>query len=437
MLRSEGTLQNLNLGRRRGAVMSTRVVVTGLGAVSPVGLDVSSTWEALVAGVSGVGPITLFDPAGQDTQFAAEVKGFDPTLVMDRKEARRSDRFVQFAVAASREAVENAGLIITAGNRDEIGVIIGSGIGGITTLSEQFDVLRQKGPARISPFLVPMMIGNMASGQVSISVGARGPNVCTVSACSSGADALGYAFDIIRRGDAQAMIAGGAEAAITPIGVAGFASARTLSTRNDDPDHASRPFDAERDGFVLGEGAGVLVLESIELAQRRGAHVLAELCSYGFTADAHHITQPAEGGEGGARAMRMALRRAELCPEDIDYINAHGTSTPLNDRSETLAIKAVFGEHAYRMPISSIKSMVGHLLGAAGALEACAAVLTIQNGIVPPTINYQTPDPECDLDYTPNTARRMPVSTVLSNSFGFGGHNSTLILRAYRDGEAD
>jgi 3-oxoacyl-[acyl-carrier-protein] synthase II len=414
--------------------MSTRVVVTGLGAVSPVGLDANSTWESLIAGMSGVGPITLFDPEGQDTTFAAEVKGFDPTVAMERKEARRSDRFVQFAVAASREALDSSGLVITTHNRDEIGVIIGSGIGGISTLSEQFDVLRRKGPARVSPFLVPMMIGNMASGQVSISIGARGPNVCTMSACSSGADAIGYAYDVIRRGDAVAMIAGGAEAAVTPIGVAGFASARTLSTRNDDPEHASRPFDAERDGFVLGEGAGVLVLESLDHARARGAQILAELCSYGFTADAHHITQPAEGGEGGARAMRVALRRASLCAEEIDCINAHGTSTPLNDRSETLAIKAVFGEHAYRVPISSIKSMVGHLLGAAGALEACVAVQTIRSGIIPPTINYATPDPECDLDYTPNTARRVPVNTVLSNSFGFGGHNSTLIFRAQREG---
>lgn len=413
--------------------MSIRVVVTGLGAVTPVGLGAESTWKALVAGANGVGPITLFDSAGQDITFAAEVKGFDPTVVMERKEARRSDRFVQFAVAAGREALGHSGLIIDSDNRDQIGVIVGSGIGGIATLSEQLMVLLEKGPSRVSPFLVPMMISDMASGQLSISVGARGPNVCTVSACSSGADAIGYAYDIIRRGDAVAMLAGGAEAAITPIGVAGFASCRALSTRNDDPEHASRPFDADRDGFVLGEGASVLVLESLDFAKARGAAILAELSGYGFTADAYHITQPAEGGEGGARAMRMALRRAELCADQIDYINAHGTSTPINDRSETLAIKAVFGEHAYQTPISSIKSMVGHLLGAAGALEACVSVQAIQHGIIPPTINYQTPDPDCDLDCTPNAARHVRVKTVLSNSFGFGGHNSTLIFQEYLD----
>ena len=348
---------------------------------------------------------------------------------MDRKEVRRTDRFVQFAMVAAREALLSSGLEIGLQNRDEIGVIIGSGIGGIGTLSEQIQVLREKGPRRVSPFLVPMMIADMASGQVSIALGARGPNVCTVSACASGADAIGYAYDLIRRGEAVAMITGGAEAAITPIGVAGFASARALSTRNDDPARASRPFDADRDGFVLGEGSGILVLESLEHAQARGATILAELCGYGMTADAHHITQPAEGGEGGARAMRMALRQAGLCAADIDYLNAHGTSTPMNDKFETEAIKAVFGEHAYQMPISSIKSMVGHLLGAAGALEACVCVQAIRDGMIPPTINYATPDPDCDLDYTPNAARRVSVKAVLSNSFGFGGHNSALLFR--------
>ncbi|HTE84806.1 MAG TPA: beta-ketoacyl-ACP synthase II, partial [Dehalococcoidia bacterium] len=356
---------------------------------------------------------------------------FDPTVAMDRKEARRNDRFVQFAVAAAREAVEHAGLGINAGNSDQIGVIIGSGIGGIGTLSEQLEVLREKGPRRVSPFLVPMMISDMASGQVSIVLGARGPNVCTVSACSSGADAVGYSFEVIRRGDAIAMIAGGAEAAVTPIGVAGFASARALSTRNDDPGGASRPFDAGRDGFVLGEGSAILVLESLDHALARGAPILAELAGYGMTADAHHITQPAEGGEGGVRAMRHALSQAGVCAEEVDYVNAHGTSTPMNDKFETQAIKTVFGEHAYEMPISSIKSMVGHLLGAAGALEACVCVQTIQSGIIPPTINFTTADPECDLDYTPNTARQIPVKTVLSNSFGFGGHNSSLLFVEY------
>jgi len=409
--------------------MPNRVVVTGMGAVSPVGLDAQSTWESLLAGRSGIGAITLFDAADQEVRIAAEVKEFDPGLAMDRKEVRRTDRFVQFAMVAAREALLSSGLEIGLQNRDEIGVIIGSGIGGIGTLSEQIQVLREKGPRRVSPFLVPMMIADMASGQVSIALGARGPNVCTVSACASGADAIGYAYDLIRRGEAVAMITGGAEAAITPIGVAGFASARALSTRNDDPARASRPFDADRDGFVLGEGSGILVLESLEHAQARGATILAELCGYGMTADAHHITQPAEGGEGGARAMRMALRQAGLCAEDIDYLNAHGTSTPMNDKFETEAIKAVFGEHAYQMPISSIKSMVGHLLGAAGALEACACVQAIRDGIIPPTINYATPDPDCDLDYTPNAARRVSVKAVLSNSFGFGGHNSALLFR--------
>jgi len=411
--------------------MPNRVVVTGIGAVSPVGLDAASTWEALIAGRSGVARITLFDPSEQDVTIAGEVKDFDPTVAMDRKEARRNDRFVQFAVAAAREAVEHAGLGINAGNSDQIGVIIGSGIGGIGTLSEQLEVLREKGPRRVSPFLVPMMISDMASGQVSIVLGARGPNVCTVSACSSGADAVGYSFEVIRRGDAIAMIAGGAEAAVTPIGVAGFASARALSTRNDDPGGASRPFDAGRDGFVLGEGSAILVLESLDHALARGAPILAELAGYGMTADAHHITQPAEGGEGGVRAMRHALSQAGVCAEEVDYVNAHGTSTPMNDKFETQAIKTVFGEHAYEMPISSIKSMVGHLLGAAGALEACVCVQTIQSGIIPPTINFTTADPECDLDYTPNTARQIPVKTVLSNSFGFGGHNSSLLFVEY------
>jgi 3-oxoacyl-[acyl-carrier-protein] synthase II len=416
--------------------MPKRVVITGLGAVSPVGLDVASTWDALIAGKSGVNHISLFNPSDQEVRIAAEVKDFDPTVAMDRKEVRRNDRFVQFAVVAAHEALRNSGLIVESGNSEMVGVIIGSGIGGLATLSEQLQVLAEKGPRRVSPFLVPMMISDMASGQVSIALGARGPNVCTVSACSSGADAIGYAFEVIRRGDADAMITGGAEAAITPIGVAGFASARALSTRNDDPGSASRPFDADRDGFVLGEGSAILVLEELEHAKARGAAIMAELCGYGMTADAYHITQPAEGGEGGARAMKRAMGQAGVLPEEIDYLNAHGTSTPMNDKFETQAIKSVFGEHAYSTPISSIKSMVGHLLGAAGALEACVAVLTIQNGIIPPTVNYTTPDPECDLDYTPNLARRAEVRTVLSNSFGFGGHNSALLFRRFAESPA-
>lgn len=413
--------------------MPHRVVITGLGAVTPVGCDAPSTWRALIGGVSGVGRISLFDPAGHDVTIAAEVKGFDPSVAMDRKEVRHTDRFVQFALVAAQEAVAQARLAIDAENRDAVGVIIGSGIGGLSTLSEQLGVLAQRGPRRVSPFVVPMMLADMASGRVSIALGARGPNPSVVSACSSGADAIGYAAEILRRGDCVAMLAGGAEAPITPIGVAGFASEHVLSMRNDDPAGASRPFDADRDGFVIGEGAAMLVVESLEHARGRGAPILAELCGYGMAADAHHITQPAEGGEGGARAMRLALRQAGIGPEEVDYLNAHGTSTPMNDRFETMAIKAVFGKHAYRLPISSTKSMVGHLLGAGGALEACVCVQAIQHGVIPPTINYCTPDPDCDLDYTPNTARTLGVSTVLSNSFGFGGHNSALLFRRFRE----
>ena len=410
-----------------------RVVVTGLGVVSPAGLTAPETWEALVRGQSGIGPITLFDPAGQDVTFAAEVKEFEPGRFMDRKEARRTDRVVQLAVAATHEALEMSGLGITEENADEIGVVIGSGIGGIMTLSENFSTLHTKGPGRVSPFLAAMMLPDMPSGYVSIHFGARGPNYCTVSACSTGADAIGNAYEILRRGDAKMMIAGGAEAPITPIGIAAFAAARALSTRNDDPPRASRPFDRDRDGFVMGEGAGVLVLESLESARERGAPILAELIGYGNAADAHHITQPAEGGEGAVRAMRLALRRAGVRPEDIDYVNAHGTSTPMNDRFETQSLKTVFGEAVYEVPISSTKSMIGHLLGAAGAVEAAFCVQAIRHGVIPPTINYDNPDPECDLDYVPNEAREAPVRVALTNSFGFGGHNATLIFRAYEE----
>jgi 3-oxoacyl-[acyl-carrier-protein] synthase II len=408
--------------------MENQVVVTGIGMVTPVGLNTESTWDAIVAGKSGIGPITLFDPSDMETKIAAEVKGFDPTEWMDRKEARRTDRFVQFAVAASKQAVADAGLDPATWDAEEVGVIIGSGIGGLTTLSEQFKVLHEKGPDRISPFLIPMMIADMASGQVSITLGAKGPNYCVISACSSGADAIGAAFETIRRGDARVMLAGGAEASITPIGVAAFNAARALSTNNAACERASCPFDARRDGFIMGEGAAVLILESADHARARGARVLAELLSYGATADAHHITQPAEGGEGGARAMRKALRYARLKPEDVGYINAHGTSTPLNDRSETMGIKSVFGKAAYRVPVSSTKSMIGHLIGAAGAVEAAFCVLAIDQGIIPATINYAEPDPDCDLDYVPNEARRRRVDVALTNSFGFGGHNSCLIF---------
>ncbi len=412
--------------------MEHRVVVTGVGAVTPLGPDAERTWEGMTAGRSGVGPVTLFETADLEVRFGAEVRDFDPEPIVGRKEVRRTDRFVQFAIVAAAEAVENARLEVTAEVAPDVGVFIGSGIGGISTLQDQIEVMLTRGPSKVSPFLVTMMEPDMASGQVSIRFGLKGPNYATVSACSSGADAIGSAYETIRRGDALAMLAGGAEAGITRIGLAGFAAARALSERNDDPTHASRPFDKDRDGFVMGEGAGILVLEELEFARARGASILAEVIGYGATADAFHITQPAEHGEGAGRAMARAIQKAQIDPGDIDYINAHGTSTQFNDRLETEAIKTAMGEHAYRVAISSTKSMTGHLLGAAGAVEAIASVLTIRDGIVPPTINYRTPDPDCDLDYTPNEARRSAITTVMSNSFGFGGHNSALIFRRYK-----
>jgi len=411
--------------------MGHRVVITGIGIISPLGLDTESTWQAILRGESGVDYITAFDPSPFETRFAAEVRGFDPLNYMDRKDARRTDRFTQFAIAAARESLRNAGLDLSKTDPNQVGIIIGSGIGGIITLSEQFKVLFERGPGRVSPFLVPMMIVDMAGGYLSILLGARGPNFCTVSACASGGDAIGNAYEILRRGDAQVMLAGGAEAPVCPIALAAFNAARAMSTRNEDPKRASRPFDRDRDGFVLGEGAAVLVLETLEHARGRGAPILAEIVGYGLTADAYHITQPAEDGEGGARAMAMALRKAGLAPTEVDYINAHGTSTPLNDRTETQAIKAVFGEHAYRLAVSSTKSMTGHLLGAAGAIEAAFCVLAIRDQVLPPTINLENPDPECDLDYVPNQARPARVRVAMSNAFGFGGHNSCLVIRAF------
>ncbi len=407
-------------------------MITGIGTISPLGLDVPSTWDGLLNGRSGMDHITAFETEGFETTFAAEVKGFEPGNYLDRKEARRMDRFVHFAIAATKEAMADAHFAITDDNATEVGVIIGSGIGGIITLSEQMQVLAQKGPGRISPFLIPMMIGNMAAGQTSIVTGAKGPNFATVSACSSGADAVGQAFETIRRGDARVMLTGGAEAPICPIGVSAFNAARALSTRNGAPQRASRPFDAQRDGFVMGEGACVLVLEDLEHAQARGATIIAEMASYAATADAYHITQPAENGEGGARAMAAALKKAGLQPGAVDYINAHGTSTPMNDKFETLAIKGVLGDHARRVAVSSTKSMVGHLLGAAGAFEAAVCALAIRDGMIPPTINYEHPDPDCDLDYVPNEARRVPVRVAMSNSFGFGGHNSCVVFKRYQ-----
>ena len=409
---------------------NNRVAITGVGVVSPVGLDAPTTWKNLLDGRSGVDRITAFDTDGFDVTVAAEVKGFEPTDYVNRKQARRMDRFVQLAAAATLEAVDSSQIKIGPANRERVGVMIASGIGGIITLSDQIGVLDSRGPSRVSPFLVPMMLPDMASGQVSMLLGAKGPNYSTVSACSSAADTLGQAFEAIRRGDADAVLAGGAEAAICPIGVAGFDACQALSKRNDDPQKASRPFDAERDGFVLGEGAAVLVLESMDAAISRGATLLAEIVGYGATADAYHITQPAPEGEGAARAMVMALKGASLNPDEIDYINAHGTSTPLNDKFETMAMKSVFEEQAYKIPISSTKSMTGHLLGASGALEAAVCVMSIVESAIHPTTNQEFPDPECDLDYTPHARRNGKIRTAMSNSFGFGGHNSSLVFQA-------
>ena len=413
--------------------MKNRVVVTGIGIVSPLGLDRQSTWHNLVAGKSGVAPITSFDTEGYRTTIAAEVKGFDAAAFVGRKEARRMDRFVQLGAVAALEAVEHAGLKVTADNCTRVSVMIASGIGGIITLSEQVGVLGSRGPSRISPFLVPMMLPDMASGQVSIMLGAKGPNYSTVSACSSGADSIGQALEVLQEGDADVVLAGGAEAAICPIGVAGFNACQALSTRNDDPKGASRPFDAERDGFVMGEGAAVIVMETLQSAVERGATPLVEIVGYGSTADANHITQPAPEGEGASRAMKIAIKKAGLQPDEIGYVNAHGTSTPLNDKYETMAMKGVFDEEVYSVPISSTKSMTGHLLGASGALEAAITTLAISEETIPPTINLKNADPECDLDYTPNIARHGRINAALSNSFGFGGHNASLAFQRYEE----
>ena len=409
--------------------MSERVFVTGYGAVTPVGLTSKNTWDNLCEGVSGVDHITTFDTEGYETTFAAEVTDFDPDQYVGRKQARRMDRFVQLAAASSLEALEHSGIQVTPSNSNRISVMISSGIGGIITLSSQIGVLDNRGPSRVSPFLVPMMLPDMASGQVSILIGAKGANYSTVSACASGTDSIGMAFEAIRRGDADVVIAGAAEAAICPVGIAGFNSCQALSKRNDDPRTASRPFDTGRDGFVLGEGAGVLIVENQSSMEKRGGTPIAELVGYGSTADAYHITQPGPEGEGGARAMNMALSQAEMQPEEVDYINAHGTSTPLNDKFETMAMKTVFGEYAYQVNISSTKSMTGHLLGASGALEAVVSVMAIENDTIPPTINLEQPDPECDLNYTPNKKLAKRINTSMNNSFGFGGHNASLIFQ--------
>ncbi len=411
--------------------MSKRVVVTGMGCISPVGNNVKDTWESILAGKSGAAMITHFDASKHKTRFAAEVKGFDPVALFSTREARKMDRFTQFAAAVALEALEQAGLKIDESNRDRVGVVIGTAIGGIGTLLEQADVLRERGPERVSPFLVPMMIPDSAPGVLAIRFGARGPNMALATACASGNNAIGEALEMIRRGAADVMITGATEAALVPVAMAGMNVMTALSTRNDDPQTASRPFDKNRDGFLMGEGAGMLILESLEHAQARGATIIGELSGYGTTDDAHHISAPAENGAGAAMAMKLALQNANLETTDIGYINAHGTSTPLNDKSETAAIKTVFGEQAYSIPVSSTKSMTGHLLGASGAIEAVFCILAIRDEILPPTINYQTPDPECDLDYVPNEPRKASPKHVMSNSFGFGGHNATLIFSRF------
>jgi 3-oxoacyl-[acyl-carrier-protein] synthase II len=408
-----------------------RVVVTGIGVISPVGLTVSETWEAIISGKSGIDYISHFDPTPFETKFAAEVKGFDPRAYVSRREAHRMDRFTQLAVAASLQAVETARLTIDDSNAEETGVFIGNSVCGLLEVSEQLRILSEAGPRRISPILAPTMTGDAPPVQISLLLGAKGPNYSLSSACSSSSDSIGHAYETIRYGEAKVVIAGGTEAPVIPICVAAFNAARALSTRNDKPQNACRPFDAKRDGFVLGEGAAVLVLEDLSYALERGAPILAEIIGYSATSDAFHITQPSPDGVGATKALSIALKRAGISPHEVDYINAHGTATQLNDKVETYAIKSVFGEHAYRIPTSASKSMIGHLLGAAGAIEAAISILTINHGIIPPTINLNHPDPDCDLDYVPNKAHPAEITTAISNSFGFGGHNSVLIFRRY------
>ena len=410
-----------------------RVVVTGIGVISPIGNTKDEFWQSLQEGKSGIGPITHFDASLHDAKIAGEIKGFDPLLYLDKKEAKRMDHFAQYAVAAAKMALNDADFEINEENCDDIGVYVASGIGGLETLEAQHKVLLEKGPKRISPFVIPMMIVNMASGQVSIVTGAKGPNTTVVTACASSTNSIGDAYKLIQRGAAKAMIAGGTEATITPLAVAGFASMKALSTRNDEPERASRPFDAERDGFIMAEGSCMVILETLESALERGAHIYAEVVGYGATADAYHITSPAPDAMGAVKCMKVALKDAGLEPQEIDYINAHGTSTHMNDSLETLAIKKTFGEHAEKLNISSTKSMTGHMLGAAGAIECATICLSVDNDIIPPTINYENPDPECDLNYTPNKMVKKTVNAALSNSLGFGGHNATLIVKKYKD----
>ncbi|MEW6096693.1 MAG: beta-ketoacyl-ACP synthase II [bacterium] len=413
--------------------VKNRVVVTGIGMATPIGIGKEKFWKSVVSGENGIGRVSLFPVDDYECQIAGEVRDFDPNLYMDKKEVKRSDRFTQFAIACAKLAVEDAKIELPGNeNPDQIGVYIGSGIGGLSTIEAEHTVLLEKGARKVSPFLIPMLIIDIASGKVAIHYGAKGPNSAVVTACASGAHAIGDAFRIIERGEAEIMIAGGAEAAITPLGLAGFSSMKALSTRNDDPEHASRPFDKFRDGFVMAEGAGIVILESLQHAKARNAYIYAEIIGYGMTGDAYHITSPAPQGEGAARAMQRALQDANLTPQQINYINAHGTSTLLNDKCETEAIKAVFGEYAYSIPVSSTKSMTGHMLGAAGAVEFIISCLTIEKGVIPPTINYEYKDTECDLDYVPNQAREQEIHVALSNSLGFGGHNVSLIVKRYK-----
>jgi 3-oxoacyl-[acyl-carrier-protein] synthase II len=411
--------------------LKKRVVVTGIGAITPIGTGKDEYWNSLLAGKSGINRITRFDASNYSTQIAGEVKNFDPGQYMDKKEAKRMDRFTQFAIAAAKMALDDSGINLDTADRSRIGTLIGTGIGGMDTLHDQYGVLFEKGPGRISPFFVPMMIGNMAAGQTSITFGLQGPCSCVVTACATGTNAIGDAFKIIQRGDADMMVAGGTEATISPAATAGFCAMKAMSTRNDEPEKASRPFDKDRDGFVMGEGSGIVVLESLDHALARGARIYAEIIGYGSNADAYHITAPAPEGSQAAACMAMALRDAGVEPSSIDYINAHGTSTPLNDKNETLAIKSLFKDYAYKLSISSTKSMTGHLLGAAGAIECIAITMAVLTDQIPPTINYTTPDPELDLDYTPNQAKAKTVRMALSNSFGFGGHNATILVKKY------
>ncbi|NTU41543.1 MAG: beta-ketoacyl-ACP synthase II [Nitrospirales bacterium] len=412
--------------------MKKRVVVTGLGLVSPLGIGVDASWEAAIEGRSGLGPITHFDASDLPVRIAGEVKGFDPALYIEPKEIKKMDRFIHLAMAAATMAMEDSGLKITEENAERVGVIVGAGMGGLPAIEHYHKVLLEKGIRRVSPFFIPMIIINLASGCVSIKYGAKGPNSAAVTACATGSHSIGDAFKIIQRGDADAMIAGGTESVITSLGIVGFAVMKALSTRNDEPERSSRPFDKDRDGFVMGEGAGVLVLESLESAVARGARIYAEIVGYGMSSDAYHITSPAPEGEGAGRCMKAALRDGSVQPEEVGYINAHGTSTKYGDELETAAIKTVFGDHAYKLSVSSTKSMTGHLLGAAGGVEAVFSILSLYKGIIPPTINLENPDSECDLDYTANTARKAELECVLSNSFGFGGTNACLLFRKYR-----